>query len=290
MLDLGGLGADRVVQRQRPVQQPPVIWPRSAILHSAAASMVDGTLRIDRLHRAQDRHPDLGTPSACARSMAFWTMSTLSSRVGAMFTAASVMISAIRMTRHVHDEAVADPARRADAALTRNHRGHQFVGVQAALHQRLGPSRAHEFDRLGGRIVTVLGVHDLHAGDVETRALPPRLRIRSAGPTKIGSIRRSFAASIAPCSETSSHGCTTAVLIVGGSRQRNQALIFLMPSGRGFKHGSLPLSPAFGCFRSNRAFDASQAAASLLVRFRRRPKNTVQNIQRSLANWAIGSQ
>ena len=31
---------------------------------------------------------------ACARSMAFWMMSTLSSSVGAMFTAASVMISA----------------------------------------------------------------------------------------------------------------------------------------------------------------------------------------------------
>ena len=70
-----------------------MIWPRSAILHSAAASIVDGTfgLTVSIADRIATRTS--GKRSACARSIAFWMMSTLSSIVGAMLTAASVMIS-----------------------------------------------------------------------------------------------------------------------------------------------------------------------------------------------------
>ena len=41
-------------------------------------------------------------------------------------------------------------------------------------------------------------------------------RMRAGGPTRIGSIRRSLRASTAPPSDTSSHGCATAVT-TGGS-------------------------------------------------------------------------
>ena len=41
-------------------------------------------------------------------------------------------------------------------------------------------------------------------------------RMRAGGPTRIGSIRRSLRASTAPPSDTSSHGCATAVA-TGGS-------------------------------------------------------------------------
>ena len=70
-----------------------MIWPRSAILHSAAASMVDGTFGL--IVSIAERMATLGSaiPSACARSIAFWTMWTLSSSVGKMFTAASVMMT-----------------------------------------------------------------------------------------------------------------------------------------------------------------------------------------------------
>ena len=44
---------------------------------------------------------------------------------------------------------------------------HQFVGVQAALHQRLGAARAHQLHRLGRGIVAVCGVDHLEARDVE---------------------------------------------------------------------------------------------------------------------------
>ena len=69
----------------------------------------------------------------------------------------------LRMAGHVHDEAMADAARGADAGLARHHGAHQFVGVQAALHQRLGAAAAHEFDRLGRRIVAVQRIDDLEA-------------------------------------------------------------------------------------------------------------------------------
>ena len=80
-----------------------------------------------------------------------------------MFTAASVMISGVGVARHVHDEAMADAPRGADAGVARDHRAHQLVGVKAALHQRLGAARRDQLDRLGGGIVAVLGIDDLEA-------------------------------------------------------------------------------------------------------------------------------
>ena len=61
-----------------------------------------------------------------------------------MLTAASVMMSGVRVAGHVHDEAMADPPRRAQAGLALDHRAHQLVGVQAALHQRLGAALANQ--------------------------------------------------------------------------------------------------------------------------------------------------
>ena len=55
--------------------------------------MVDGTFGLTV--SIADRIATLGSamPSAWARSIAFWTMCTLSSSVGKMFTAASVMMT-----------------------------------------------------------------------------------------------------------------------------------------------------------------------------------------------------
>ena len=72
---------------------PPTIWPRSAILHKAAASIVEGTfgLTVSIAERIATRTSS--NRSACARSIAFCTISTFTARSGAMFTAASVTIS-----------------------------------------------------------------------------------------------------------------------------------------------------------------------------------------------------
>ena len=74
----------------RPSSTPPVIWPRSAILHSAAASMVEGIFEVTVSTADSTATFGRSMPRSRARSMAFWQMSTLSSRVGKMLTAASV--------------------------------------------------------------------------------------------------------------------------------------------------------------------------------------------------------
>ena len=70
------------------------------------------------------------------------------------------------MAGHVHDEAVADPAGRAQAALAADDGAHEFVRVQAALHQRLGLARPHEIDRFLRCRMAVRGVDDAHLGDI----------------------------------------------------------------------------------------------------------------------------
>ena len=73
-----------------PSRMPPVICPRSAILQSAAASMVAGIFDVTVSTAARIATFGAFTPRDSARSMAFWQMSTLSSSVGAMLMAASV--------------------------------------------------------------------------------------------------------------------------------------------------------------------------------------------------------
>src|SRR5580704_1165914 len=65
-----------------PSSTPPVIWPRSAILHSTAASSVD-LIRGDTVSTAERiATRGLRIASTWARSIAFWTMSAFSSTVG----------------------------------------------------------------------------------------------------------------------------------------------------------------------------------------------------------------
>ncbi len=70
-----------------------MIWPRSAILQSAAASTVAGMRGVTVSTAASSATRGSSIPMAAARRSALRTMSALSSRSGAMFTAASVMIS-----------------------------------------------------------------------------------------------------------------------------------------------------------------------------------------------------
>ena len=68
---------------------------------------------------------------------------------------------------HVHDEAMADPPRCAQPRVALDHRSHQLVGMEAALHQGFGLAFADQLNRLHGRILAVLGIDDLKSADVE---------------------------------------------------------------------------------------------------------------------------
>jgi hypothetical protein len=78
-----------------PSRTPPVICPRSAILHNAAASSVAGIRELIVSTAARIATFGAGTSSDRARSMAFRQMSALSSRPGAMLIAASVTMSTL---------------------------------------------------------------------------------------------------------------------------------------------------------------------------------------------------
>ena len=69
------------------------------------------------------------------------------------------------ISRHIHDEDVADPPRGAQAGLSRGHRAHQLVGVQAALHQELALGLANQLDALCRGRLAVRHVDDLIAVD-----------------------------------------------------------------------------------------------------------------------------
>ena len=93
--------------------------------------------------------------SACARSIAFCTISTLHGEVGGDVDGGVGDDQRVLVAGNVHHEAMADAARRADAGLARDNRAHQLVGMKAALHQGFGLALAHEFDGFVGGIVAV---------------------------------------------------------------------------------------------------------------------------------------
>ncbi len=64
-----------------------------------------------------------------------------------------------RIRRHSHDERMADAAGGPQTLRGGYHGAHQFIGVQAALHQRLDFAGAGQRDGLLGGGVAVLGGH-----------------------------------------------------------------------------------------------------------------------------------
>lgn len=78
-----------------PSRIAPLTCPRSAILQSAAASIVAGIFEVTVSTAASIATFGRSTPKDAARSTAFWQMSALSSSVGAMLIAASVTSSTL---------------------------------------------------------------------------------------------------------------------------------------------------------------------------------------------------
>src|SRR3954466_6593635 len=138
-----------------PSRRPPAIWPRSAILQSAAASIVPGIfgLTVSIAERMATR--GVPSPRARGRAMTLRRVSALVSGAGGvfagpggeMFARAWVKKGGPGEVGHVHDEDVADAALGPEPPLLGDDLAHQLVGVQAALHQQLGPARAHQLPR-----------------------------------------------------------------------------------------------------------------------------------------------
>ena len=119
--------------------------------------------------------------------MAFWQMSTLSSRVGAMLIAAVSNDKHLVISGDIHDEHVADAASGAQARFAGDDRSQQFVSVQAAFHQQFCLALANQCHRLRRRCMAVRRIDDFRLAEIDPAALAIS-SILAAGPTRIGVI------------------------------------------------------------------------------------------------------
>ena len=100
------------------------------------------------------------------------------------------------------------------------HAAHQLVSVQAALHQQLALAGVDQLDRFGGGGMAVRSVDESRSRRCRCCARRPTSRIFAFGPDEDRLDEAGLAASIAPRSEVSSHGCTTSVGAGGTSWPR----------------------------------------------------------------------
>ena len=204
-----------------PSSIPPVIWPRSAILQSAAASMVEGIFVVTV--STADRMATRGVPRPMPtqRSMAFWTMSRLTSRSGKMLIAASVMnsVSGWPGTSMTKTWLIRRSVRRPVAEAVTSRISSSVCRLPFIRSSPL-PSRISATARAAA---AWLWAASTISQPVEVDAVlgGDGADLRS-GPTSTGSIRPASAASMAPRSEVSSQGWTTTVR--GGSTSRAAAI------------------------------------------------------------------
>ncbi len=203
-----------------PSSTPPVIWPRSAILHSAAASSVEVTSGLMVSIALRIATHGSATPIACARSMAFWTMSTFTLRSGAMLTAASVITSASSwpgtsmMKQWLIRRPVRNPVSRATTAdISSSVCRLPFIKASAR------PSRTSATALAAASWLCTASTSSNAPMSIEASAAARS--ILSRGPTRIGVISCSRAASTALSSETLSHGCAIAVTAGSCCRARS---------------------------------------------------------------------
>jgi hypothetical protein len=72
---------------------------------------------------------------------------------------------------YIHDKAMADAAARAHAALHADHLAHQFVRMQATLHERFGLTDADQFNGFGGSGMAVRNVNNRYSADIQAATL-----------------------------------------------------------------------------------------------------------------------
>ncbi|CPM93354.1 Uncharacterised protein [Bordetella pertussis] len=175
-LDLRGLGADGVVQRQRAVQYAAL--DLAAVGHLAQRGRLQraGNAGHDLFDRRQDGHARLAQPQAEMQrdrvahdvGLGFQVGEDVDGRIGDE--------QRLGIGGHVHDEHMADAALGAQPGVARHDLVHQFVGMQAALHQQAGLPAAHQLDRGGGRGVAVRRIDDGRPAQVQAAALGHAIR------------------------------------------------------------------------------------------------------------------
>ena len=107
-----------------PSSTAPVIWPRSAILHSAAAPIVEGTFAVTVSMALENRYPHLGPAHRAREIDGVLDDVDLGVEIGRDVDRGVRNYERVLVGRRVHDEAAADPALGTDAAFARDNRSH----------------------------------------------------------------------------------------------------------------------------------------------------------------------
>ena len=128
--------------------------------------MVDGHLGVHRLHRREDRDPRLRLAQRMAEVDGVLDDVDLGFQIRSDVDGGVRDDQSLRMVRNVHHEAVAYATCRAQAALALDDCRHQFVGMQAALHQSFRLAGENEFHGGVRRTMAVRSIHDLELRDI----------------------------------------------------------------------------------------------------------------------------
>ena len=166
-LDLCGLGIDGIVEGQRPIEDAAGDLP--ALRHLAQRRSVDGrrNFRAHRFHRGKYGHARRAKADLGEEVDDILDDVALGIEIGKDVDRGIGDEERLGISRHVHDEDMADPPGGAQPGLARRHLAHEFVGMQAALHQKLALGFADEFDPLYCGGFAVGHVDDLKTVDPE---------------------------------------------------------------------------------------------------------------------------
>ena len=166
-LILAASGSIALSNASGPSRMPPVICPRSAILQSAAASMVDGIFEVTVSTAERIATRGVPRPICVIQIDRVLDDVALGVEIGEYVDCGVGDEKRLGIGRHIHDENMADAPRRAQARARRGNRPHELVGMQAALHQQLALRLVDEFDRLCGGRIAMRDVDDLELPDVD---------------------------------------------------------------------------------------------------------------------------
>ncbi|RAS37462.1 hypothetical protein BX591_103316 [Paraburkholderia bryophila] len=155
MLDRRRVRADRVVERQRTVDDRAA--DLAAIGHFAERGGVErrGDFRGDGFQRGQHRH------FRQRNTQRVREFDCVAHDIGFLFQRRENIDGRVRdeqrlrIARHIHDENVTQTPFGADAGVLADHFLQQFIRVQAAFHQRVRCAGAHQFDGFRGGRVTM---------------------------------------------------------------------------------------------------------------------------------------
>jgi hypothetical protein len=166
-LDARRLGADGVVEGERTVDF--TAGDLSAIRHLAERGSLDGRWngRRHRLDSREDGDLRRAEPKSGVKVDSVLNDVTLRQEVWCDVHRCVGDEQSLRMTRHVHDEHVADAPSCPQSGLAFHYLRQQLVGVEAAFHQEVRLAGTDEFDGLLGGGLAMRHVHDLEGAEVE---------------------------------------------------------------------------------------------------------------------------